>query len=155
MNIQQIMHRSPLRCRATDVLAVPAELMWKNDIGSIPVVDEVNRPIAMITDRDIAMCTFLTGAVIWRTPVSQAMSKSIVTIEEDASMEDAEELMRAHSVRRLPVVDDAGRLMGVISLGDLSRHAAGSAGRADSVGVARTVAAICAPRNARPAQATA
>lgn len=124
MRVSELMTRSVRTARADDNLASIANMMWESDCGCVPIVDDEGRPIAMITDRDICMAALTTGLPIEQIHASTAMSRAIFSVHEPDSLEKAEETMRGKQVRRLPVVDPEGRLIGLLSLGDLIRHAA-------------------------------
>jgi CBS domain-containing protein len=156
MDISGLMTRKVSCCTPDDSLAKAARLMWDHDIGSVPVVDGQGRALAMITDRDICMAGYLTGKRLGEVSTGSAMSRKLVSCKETDSSETAEELMRASQVRRLPVVDAAGKLVGIISLNDLARASVDVRGRPKAVELQRmvtTLAAICEPRVARQAAA--
>lgn len=97
-----------------------AVMMAQNDIGFVPVVEtnDSSKLIGAITDRDLVVRGYARKHP-GSCAVSEVMSEKLVTVSSRADAEEAAELMAAHQIRRLPVVDD-GRLVGVISLGDLS-----------------------------------
>ena len=94
--------------------------MLRANAGSIPVC-EGDRVIGMITDRDIAVRGIAEGRGP-DTPISELMSADIVCAREDDDTNDVAERMSSEQVRRLPVVDENDRLVGIVSLGDLSRE---------------------------------
>jgi CBS domain-containing protein len=120
MNVEGVMTRTPHTCRASHVLNDVARAMWEQDIGALPVVDDRNRPIAMITDRDVCMAAFTQGKALSEIRVQSAMSKALHTCHQSDGLSAAERTMRVHQIRRLPVVDDAGVLVGVLSLADIA-----------------------------------
>ncbi len=124
MKVSELMTKTVRTCRAEDTLNTVARDMWDGDCGCLPVLDDAGRPIAMVTDRDISMAAFLTGEPLHRIPVKSAASQMVHVVREDASIDAASTLMRDNRVRRLPVVDGAGRLVGVISTADIVRSAA-------------------------------
>ncbi len=150
MRISQVMVKKVWSCRPEDTLSQAASLMWDHDVGCIPVVDEAGCPVAMITDRDICMSGHLSGRSSSATSVRDAMSKRMVTVAPEQRTEEAEALMREAQVRRLPVVDAAGKLVGIVSLVDLAR----ALPRTSVNGVEQTLSAIAEPRLpvARPNQ---
>ncbi len=153
MNVDQLMTRNIKTCMPNDTLEVAARIMWENDCGVVPVVDAEGRCVAMITDRDICMAGFTQGLQYGQIPVSTAASKTLFSIRPNDSLQKAEELMRTRQVRRLAVLDDAGKPLGILSLNDLARHAGR---RSDDLGtdeVAKTLSAIC--QRPRPATASA
>jgi len=96
--------------------------MWHFDVGAVPVVDDADRPVAVITDRDICMAAYTRNVPIDQLRVDGAMSKQVITIRADATVDACEELMRWWQIRRVPVVDDAGRLVGVVTITDLAKE---------------------------------
>jgi len=145
--VHQWMTRKPRVCAPSDTLQQAAAIMWDTDCGCVPVVDGQSRPIAMITDRDICMGAYTQGRSLPELPVSSAASRKIVSLRESEPVEAAEALMQKHRIRRLCVVDADGRLVGILSMGDLARRA----GLDDhAASIARTLAAISVP-TPRPA----
>jgi CBS-domain-containing membrane protein len=124
--------------------------LWDHDIGALPVVDEAGLPIAMITDRDVAVAAYTQGQPPHQIRVHSAMSKAAFTTRIGDSLADAERLMRNHQVRRLPVVDESSRLVGVLSWSDvaLAHGGANSSGGRSGAGSAllQTLAAIATPQ---------
>jgi CBS domain-containing protein len=153
MNVEQLMTRALRTCTPTDTLAQAAAVMWDNDCGVVPVVDNEGRALAMITDRDICMAAYTQGRPLSEIPVSTASSKSLYAVRPNETLRTAEELMRAHKIRRLPVVDDQGHLVGVLSLNDLVRRAGHRTGDLGTNEVTRTLGAICQPNGSSPEEA--
>jgi len=146
MSVEDVMNRKVHTCRPEDSLKVPAQLMWERDVGCIPVVDLDARPVGMITDRDICMSCYFTGKPLDQQDVRQAMAKKVHAAREGQSIQSAEELMRSKQIRRLPVVDKAGKLVGIVSVNDLAL-AAGKERAVKPDEVAATLASICQPRH--------
>lgn len=124
MKIQEIMTKPAVTCCSGDTLSTAANLMWDQDCGALPVVDEDGRTVGMITDRDICMSALTQGAPIEQIKVSTAMAERVFSCRLGDPLEVAERLMTEHQVRRVPVVDEQQRPVGVISINDLVRHAA-------------------------------
>lgn len=150
LEIKNVMTLTHKCCQPTDCLADAARVMWENDLGALPVVDQEGKPVAMVTDRDIAMGAYLSGERLAAVTVAQVMSKSVTTCIPSTSLTDAEGMMQAAEVRRLPVVDHEGKLVGVVTLSDIARaidaglkHRDGSDLRD---GLVRTVAVLTCPR---------
>ncbi len=122
MSVSDVMTTSVHTCRAYEPLSRVAGIMWHFDVGAVPVVDGCNRPVAMITDRDICMAAYTRNVPIDQLRVDGAMSKELVTIGPDASLAACEELMRWWKIRRIPVVDANGTLVGVVTLSDLAKE---------------------------------
>jgi len=148
MRVEQLMTRQVRTCRPDDTLAVAAHVMWEGDIGCLPVVGPDGRVVSVVTDRDIAMRAYFSGRPLWDTLVSEAMSKRLVTVRSHEDLELVEDQMRMAQVHRVPVVNDAGFLVGIITLNDLAHHRHGKAvGEGVSPdAVAATLAAISTPR---------
>ena len=98
-----------------------ARQMKSGDFGSIPVVDD-GRLVGVLTDRDIVIRAVAEGMDSNTTNVGQIASTDPVTVEPSQSLGDALELMSAHQVRRLPVVED-GQLVGMLSQADIALEA--------------------------------
>src|SRR6185369_13648112 len=97
--------------------------------GCLPVLDTEGHVIGMITDRDICMAALTRGQRLNEIPVSVAMSKEVLSCGPEATLIEAEEIMRSGQVRRLPVIDSAACLVGLVSLNDLARLAEREIGR--------------------------
>jgi Mg/Co/Ni transporter MgtE len=128
-----------------------AKIFWEHDCGGAPVVDDNGRVVGMITDRDCLMAAFTRGRKLDDLSVQSAMAHMVFSIREDQSVEAAAERMAEHAVRRLPVVDAHGRLVGMVSFADVCSPKAGL--KAEQV--AKAAAAIGAPRGQAAAVAPA
>ena len=95
--------------------------MKKCHIGSLPVIDESSQVIGIVTDRDIVVRVF-ADILPMNTKVEDIMTHPVHTIIETAEVGEAISLMANKQVRRLPVVDNNHKLVGMISLGDLAVH---------------------------------
>jgi CBS domain-containing protein len=124
-----------------------ARIMWERDCGSVPVVDAGGHVVGMITDRDACMAAYTSGRPLDRIPVAEAMSRELFACRPEDLLEDIERTLWARQLRRLPVVDASGRLLGILSLADLARHVGSTGGalEADATRVALTLAAISEP----------
>ena len=119
MNVRDVMTARP-RCAAPDTpLSQVAELMEAEDIGAIPVVDG-DQLAGMITDRDIVVRAIAKGKDPRGMPAREISSGEVVTVGPDHDLSEALHLMAQHQVRRLPVVDDENRLVGVVSQADVA-----------------------------------
>src|SRR5436190_22380879 len=118
MNVEHCMTREPLCCRAGDSLERAAQIMWEGDCGCVPVVDGGSKVIGMITDRDICMAAYTRGAPLWALSVESAMARGVVGCRVNDTLEAALGLLRANQLRRLPVVDAQGGLVGVVTILD-------------------------------------
>jgi CBS domain-containing protein len=144
MKVDEVMTRGARTCGPDDPLTRAAQIMWEADCGCVPVVDAEGKPIAMVTDRDACMAAYTRGRRFSDMTVSSAASKRVVSVRQDDELAVAEHLMREYQIRRLPVVDDHGRLVGLLSMNDLVRRAHESP-RPSGVsveGVLKTLAAV-------------
>jgi CBS domain-containing protein len=122
MHVSEIMSRQVRIASPTDTLQQAARWMAELDAGALPIGDD-DRLVGMITDRDIAIRGDAAGCDPTSTPISQIMSKGAVKYcFEDEDIESVARNMAELQVRRLPVVNRDKRLVGIVSLGDLSRQ---------------------------------
>ena len=124
MNVRDVMTARP-RCAAPDMpLSQVAELMGTQDIGAIPILDG-DQLVGMITDRDIVVRAGAKEKDPREMPSRAISSSELVTVGPDQDLSDALHLMAQHQLRRLPVVDDGNRLVGVVSQADIALGAKG------------------------------
>jgi CBS domain-containing protein len=122
MQVSEIMSRNVKVASPTDTLQQAARWMAELDAGSLPV-GENDRLVGMITDRDIAIRGDAAGCDPARTPIRKVMSNSSVKYcFEDDDVDTIAQNMAELQVRRLPVVNRDKRLVGIVSLGDISRQ---------------------------------
>jgi CBS domain-containing protein len=121
--VRDVMSRDPITCGPTDRLNVAAQRMWEHDCGVLPIVDGEGRPIGMLTDRDVCMAAYTRGQALGELEVAGAMSGAPSTCKPSDTLRSLMDLMATHQVRRVPVVDDEGRLVGIVSLADIARLA--------------------------------
>ncbi len=127
MTIGTLCSRDVSVSRRGEALASAAEHMIKRHIGAIVVVDEANgglKPIGIITDRDVVCRQLDPPRDLFCMVVEDAMTTDILTLDETCGIAGAVDSMTARGVRRAPVVDAAGKLLGIISIDDLLPHLA-------------------------------
>lgn len=150
MKVSDVMTRDVKSCLADEDLNRASQIMWEQDCGVVPVVDSECRVVGMLTDRDACMAAYTKGLPLGSIRVGDAMVKEVVSCSSKDGIEKALSAMEKNQVRRLPVVDEAQRLVGILSLNDLVREAerqSKSGGRPlISAHVASTLAAVCQPR---------
>jgi CBS domain-containing protein len=147
MRIEDLMTRPAVVCGANDPLSRAAQLMWEADIGSVVVVGELGEARGIVTDRDIAMATLLEGRPPHEIPVERAMSWPVFACQASDSLEIAAILMAQKQVRRIAIVDDASRPIGVVSIGDIARRAFhGGARNGAAEEIVELLSMICEPR---------
>jgi CBS domain-containing protein len=150
VRVEDIMTREVHCCTRREALGVPARIMWEHDCGCVPVLEDdgSGRVVGMITDRDLCMAAYTKGRLLDQIGVEEVMSRRIVTCAPGDDVKEAEAAMRRAQVRRLPVVDADGRLLGLVALADLAGAAARPRSRKGTVTkkeVVDTLEAICRP----------
>jgi CBS domain-containing protein len=146
MHVREIMSTPVATSSTNSHLNDAAQVMWECDCGSVPVVDADGRLAGIITDRDLCMAAYTQGQRLEEIPIGLAMASQVLACHIDDSVNTAEQLMREGQVRRVPVIDNDGRPVGMVSLTDLARAAVkgkGTNGRA----LVETVVAIVEPRS--------
>jgi CBS domain-containing protein len=123
MRIRDIMSKPAVLCGRNETLYGAARLMSEHSCGAIPVVEDDGRIAGILTDRDICMAAYARGKALADIPVLEAMSPKVVSCHADDFLESTVWLMADSRVRRLPVVDENNRPIGVVSFSDLVRHA--------------------------------
>ena len=100
-------------------LQAVAALMRENDVGAMPVIDAGGKLVGIVTDRDIVVRA-VADKLDWQTAVGDVMTTEIFTVKPDDFVFQTIRLMGDKQVRRIPVVDDAGKLEGILSLADIA-----------------------------------
>jgi CBS domain-containing protein len=118
----EVMTREPVCCEPEDPIVQVATTMKREDVGSVPVVDsrEDKQLIGIVTDRDIVVKCIAEGGQIDRGTARDAMTPNPVFCREDDDVNKAVKLMSERQVRRMPIVDEAGRLTGIIAQADVA-----------------------------------
>ena len=149
MKVKELMTKDVVSCKPSCSLAEVAKFMWDYDCGIVPVVNEEGRVLGVITDRDICMAAYTRGVLLRELTVASAMSKNVQSCSPESRITEVERLMKGAQIRRLPVVDAVGSLVGIITLGDIALHAKASPLRlpVEGLGVTSTLAEISLPRN--------
>lgn len=149
MKVRELMTRYVWTVQPEDGLDRAARMMQGRGCGCLPVVDGHGRVEGMLTDRDICMTLVREAARPAARQVKHAMRRPAFTCGADDGLEHAEALMAQHRVRRLPIVDDAGRLVGLLSIDDIARRAGRDveplAWATSSEAVGRTLSGIVTP----------
>ncbi len=147
MKVRDIMNKTPTSCRLETNLAAATELMWNSDCGTLPVVDTTGKVLGMITDRDIAMAVGTRNRIPSDISVGEVVTEKVFSCAPDDDIHAALKTMQAEKVRRLPVVNKAGQLQGILCLNDIALRAEKRAGAELSYAdVVETLKAICEHR---------
>jgi CBS domain-containing protein len=116
-NIRDVMTSNPSTIEPSTPLHEAARLMRDQDVGSLPIV-EGDRLFGMLTDRDIAIRAVAEGKDATSTTAQEIASRQVVTVDPEQSLDEALRLMASHQVRRLPVCEEDGRLVGIVAQAD-------------------------------------
>ncbi|MBA3637932.1 MAG: CBS domain-containing protein [Acidobacteriota bacterium] len=121
-NCSEVMTREPACCEPGDSISRVAGIMKREDVGSVPVVEshEDKKLIGIVTDRDLVVKVLAEGADMERSTVRDAMTPDPASCRENDPIEKAVKLMSERQVRRMPIVDDQGRLSGIIAQADVA-----------------------------------
>ena len=119
MKVKDMMHKGAEYVAPDAKLQVIAKKMRDYDVGAIPVC-EGGRTIGMVTDRDIAVRALANGKDLSKLEAKDVMSKDVIFCRDSEEAEDAIRIMEDNKVRRLPVLNEAKKLVGMVSLGDIS-----------------------------------
>ncbi len=128
-SIRELMTENPRTAQPDQPIADVAKIMRDEDTGVVPVV-EGDRLTGMITDRDITIRVVAEGKDPQSTMVREIASSDLVTVDPQQNLDEALRLMAQHQVRRLPVVEEDGRLVGVVAQADVARADPERAGEA-------------------------
>jgi CBS domain-containing protein len=147
MLVSHAMSAPARTCRASTQLGQAARMMTVYNCGCLPVVDDGGHLIGVITDRDVSSTVAARHQNPWQLAVRDAMTKDVESCTADDPIERALEIFGLVGVRRLPVVDRAGHVKGVLSVDDLVLHA-GKAGLSDEA-VLSTLKSVCGAETGR------
>ena len=120
--VHEVMTDRPRVVTPETTVSEAAQLMKNDDIGSLPILDG-EQLAGMVTDRDIVIRAVADGKDPRGMPVREVASRELVTVNADEELSSALQLMASQQVRRLPVVDDDGRLVGILAQADVAVEA--------------------------------
>ena len=119
--VREVMTNNPRCVTAETPVAEAARLMKSEDVGSLPIL-EGERVTGIVTDRDIVLQAVAEGKNPSGMPVREVASRELIKVNADEDLSSALQLMASQQVRRLPVVDDDGRLVGILAQADVARE---------------------------------
>ena len=122
LKARDLMRTCEATLRPEDSIERAARLMSQTEDGAMPVVDNAGRLIGIITSRDITMRLIALGASIPHTQVSDCMTAEVFACSADNSLESCVSAMWCHQVKRIPIVDDEHKILGIISQSDLAKY---------------------------------
>ena len=120
--VHEVMTDRPRVVTPETTVSEAAQLMKNDDIGSLPILDG-EQLAGVVTDRDIVIRAIAEGKDPRGMPVREVASRELVTVNADEELSSALQLMASQQVRRLPVVDDDGRLVGILAQADVAVEA--------------------------------
>jgi CBS domain-containing protein len=120
-NVRDAMTSNPRSIEPSTMIADAANLMKAEDVGSLPIV-EGDQLVGMVTDRDIVTRVVAEGKDVQSTTVGEIASRDLVTVDPEQDLDEAMRLMAQHQVRRLPVAEEDGRLVGILAQADVARE---------------------------------
>ena len=120
--VREVMTSKLCSIDADKPVAYAAKMMRDEDVGIAPIV-EGDRLVGVLTDRDIAVRVVAEGRDAEQVKVTEVASRDLVTLDPQQDMDEALRLMARHQVRRLPVVEEDGRLVGVVAQADIAQQA--------------------------------
>jgi CBS domain-containing protein len=120
-SIRELMTSNPRTVSPDQTVVDAAKVMREVDTGIVPIV-EGDRLVGVVTDRDITIEVVAQGKDPQSTKVTDAASRDLVTIDPQQDLDEALRLMAKHQVRRLPVVEEDGKLVGIVAQADVARH---------------------------------
>jgi CBS domain-containing protein len=118
----EVMTKNPVCCLPSDMVIKVAELMKSKNIGSIPVIEseQTEKLVGIVTDRDLALRIVGEGRDAKSTKVEVVMTRKVVTCRADDNLQKALDAMAEHQLRRIPVVDNDNKVLGIIAQADVA-----------------------------------
>ncbi len=117
-SIQEAMTSNPTTVTPDTTAREAAQKMKSEDVGALPITED-DRLVGMITDRDLTLRVVAEGSST-DTTIGEIASKDVVTVDPQQSLEEAARLMAEHQVRRLPVCEEDGKLVGILAQADVA-----------------------------------
>ena len=129
ITVSSIMTPNVITVNEKQTLREGSKFMYQHNIGGLIVLmdtsnnetEEIDKPIGIITERDIARLVAFSSNLSTDTAISEVMSKPLITINQNSSIKEVTDLMQQNNIRRLPIVDNKGKLVGIITAKDILR----------------------------------
>jgi CBS domain-containing protein len=118
----EVMTKNPACCMPADSVSKAAQWMKKENVGSIPVIEteQSKKLVGIVTDRDIALKVVADGLDANSTTVANVMTQKVITCHIDDDLQKAVDAMAEYQLRRMPVVDNENKIVGIISQADVA-----------------------------------
>ena len=120
----EVMTKNPVCCVPDNMVIKAADLMKSDHVGSIPVIEneQTQKLVGIVTDRDLALKVVAEGLDAKSTKVETIMTRKVVTCSPEDDVQKAVDAMSKHQLRRIPVVDDNNKILGIIAQADVAIH---------------------------------
>ena len=118
----EVMTKNPVCCLPNDMVAKVAQLMKSKDIGPVPIIEneQTKKLVGIVTDRDLALKIVAEGRDVKSTKAEEVMTRKVVTCRGEDDVQKALDAMSEHQLRRIPVVDNDNRIVGIIAQADVA-----------------------------------
>ena len=118
----EVMTKNPVCCLPNDMVAKVAQLMKSKDIGPVPIIEneQTKQLVGIVTDRDLALKIVAEGRDAKSTKAEEVMTRKVVTCRGEDDVQKALDAMSEHQLRRIPVVDNDNRIVGIIAQADVA-----------------------------------
>jgi CBS domain-containing protein len=144
MKVKDLMTKSVSACDEQTNLSSAAIMMWDGDCGILPMVDEREKVVGVITDRDLSLAMATKNRLSADILVGEIVEKGdIKACSPDDDVKKALKIMGENQIRRLPVVNEQGQIQGMLSINDLIRHSQADSGELSDKNVMEAMKAIC------------
>jgi CBS domain-containing protein len=120
MKVRDVMTTNPICCRLSDTAQDVAKVLRDEDIGSVPIVSEEGKLEGIITDRDLCCTIIAEGLDPRTTSINNYVTRNPLACRADDDLDACETAMQKNQIRRIPVIDDQERCIGVVSQADLA-----------------------------------
>ena len=118
----EVMTKKTVCCQPDDMVTTVAQLMQSENIGSIPVIEnkQNQKLVGIVTDRDLALKIVAKGLDAKSTKVESVMTRKVVTCQAEDDLQKALDAMAEHQLRRIPIVDNDNKIVGIIAQADVA-----------------------------------
>lgn len=123
MKVKDVMVGPPICCTADTNLGIAAEILWRQNCGILPITNFQDRVVGVVTDRDMFIALATRNRLAGELTLGEITSGRVYTCNPDDDIHAAMATMSEHGVRRLPVIDNAGKILGLLSMDDIIREA--------------------------------
>ena len=118
MALNSLVQKRVIACNPTESVKEVARIMEQENVGSVLIL-QGGKPLGIVTDRDLVLRCMVNGLDCSKTPISTVMTKNVECVGSDDGIHDVVELMKRKEIRRIPVKDSTGKIVGLVSSGDV------------------------------------